>query len=107
MITTKSYLIREVSKLKKRKRNLQTELQTLSMQGPVKDMFKNANEILEKELVIIAAKIEVLLWVANTSQKSLPKIKKHKKSKRNKEVKPEVATDKQGKSNEKKNRTTL
>ena len=85
MITTKSYLIREVSRLKKRKRNLKNELNTLSQTGPVKDMFKTANEILEKELIIIDAKIVALLWVANTSQKTLPKVKKDKKNKERKE----------------------
>ena len=85
MITTKSYLIREVSRLKKRKRNLKNELNTLSQTGPVKDMFKTANEILEKELIIIDAKIVALLWVANTSQKTLPKVKKDKKNKDRKE----------------------
>ena len=83
MITTKSYILREVAKLKKKRRGLKAELVTLNNTGPVKDMFKNTTIILEKELVIIDASIETFLFVANTSQKSLPKIKKKKKVKHN------------------------
>ena len=79
MITTKAYLIREITKLKKKKRNLKYELVTLGFSLPIKTMFKNANAILEKELIILDAQIESLLWVANTNQKTLPKLKSKKK----------------------------
>lgn len=83
MITTKSYLIQEVSKLKKKKRKLKSELVTIGHTGQVKNLFKIASSILEKELIILDATIEAYLWVANTNQKTLPKIKVKKKKKSN------------------------
>ncbi len=82
MITTKSYLIQEVSKLKKKKRKLKSELVTIGHTGQIKDLFKIACSILEKELIILDATIEAYLWVANTNQKTLPKIKDKKKQKK-------------------------
>ena len=85
MITTKSYLIREISRLKKKRRKLKNELVTIGQSGQVKNLFKIANSILEKELIVIDATIEAYLWVANTNQKSLPKIKNKKKKPNTKE----------------------
>lgn len=85
MITTKSYLIREISRLKKKRRKLKNELVTIGQTGQVKDLFKIAHTILEKELIILDATIVAYLWVANTNQKSLPKIKNKKKKPNTKE----------------------
>lgn len=87
MITTKGYITREIAKLKKTRKQLKQELGTLSQTGPVKDAFKNANIILQKELITIDAKIAAFLWVANTNQKSLPKLKVNKKEKKSPEFK--------------------
>lgn len=79
MITTKAYLVREINKLKKKRKHLKAELATLRTDSNVKSMFKNASIIIEKEIAILNITITAYSWVANTNQNSLPKLKKKKR----------------------------
>lgn len=75
MIRTKAYMLKEISQLKKRKKQVEIELLTLSKVGAIKDVFKLADDLLRKEIFILTGKIEAHQWTAYTNEKSLPKIK--------------------------------
>ena len=83
MIRTKKYLMREISRLRKTKKRLQEELDTLKKMEEMKSaLFTKTGNVLRKEILSIEGTIKGILWVANTNQKTLPKIKtKTKKAK--------------------------
>ena len=80
MIRTKAYILREISQLKKRKKQLEYEALTLSKAG--NDIFKYTNEVLQKEIIEITGMIKGHQWVAFTNEKTLPKIKTKKEEKK-------------------------
>lgn len=84
MIRTKSYVLREIRTMRRKKRRLQEELRVLNAAGD-KEMFRTSAKVIQHEVDAITAKIEFGLWIANTSEKDLPKIKKKRKSQK---VKP-------------------
>lgn len=79
MIRTKAYLIREITRLKKQKAKLAEELHMLKAYNNMAPEFKKSISIISKEIEKTSIKIETIHWVANTSEKQLPKIKKKKK----------------------------
>jgi hypothetical protein len=89
MIRTKAYILREIKKLEERKDNLLEELQLLKgMAKQVGQMpFNHTRKVILHELTLIDGKISFAEWCANTSEKSLPKIKGGKKKKKWKEKK--------------------
>lgn len=97
MIRTKSYIDREISRLKKRKSRLTKELEVLKSYGRISVELKKSMILVTKEIESIASKIEALQWCANTREKDLPKIKKKKK----KPKKSEEAKDDQNNKNNK------
>ena len=84
MIRTKAYIIREVKRLEANKAKLEEELKLLNnMAKQVGNMpFTSTKRVIQHELLIIEGKLNFADWCANTSEKSLPKIKSKKKKKR-------------------------
>jgi len=91
MIRTKSYILREIARLKKQKAKLTEELNMLKAYNKISPELKKTISLVSKEIETILVKIETLYWCANTSEKQLPKIKdkkkKEKKSHTNEEIK--------------------
>jgi len=73
MIRTKSYILREIKRLEKRKKKLGIELYILQKTGGGVLQLAIANN--QKEVLKIEGKIEAHNWTAFTSEKDLPKIK--------------------------------
>ena len=83
MIRTKAYILKELGRLRKCEKKLQQELDMMNkLGGQVKEhlFFETTKKVIKKELITIGGEIKFALWVANTSEKSLPKLKKKKKS---------------------------
>lgn len=78
MIRTKKYLLKELSKKRKTMKKLQDELVIMNNKKHLGDTFASSKVVLRKELLLIQGDIRTLLWVANTSEKTLPKLKKKK-----------------------------
>ena len=89
MIRTKSYLLREITRLKKKQAKLNEEVKVLKSINKQNAGLKKTVPLVTKEIEYISVRIETLYWCANTSEKQLPKIKnKKKKVKPTKEIKP-------------------
>ena len=74
MIRTKSVLVEEIKKLRKKKKKLQMEYLTLHQI----DLLSQTGVLIQKELNEITGKIDGLMWVAFTV---IPKPKNKKKKK--------------------------
>lgn len=88
MIRTKKHILNEINKLRKKKKTLSVELLLLKKAGGP-DMFSKTSKVLERELIKLEGAIEMLMWVAHTNEKSLPKPKPKKNAKKKTE-KPEA-----------------
>lgn len=86
MIRTKAYILREIKRLESKKEKLEEELYLLNnMATQVGNMpFSNTKAVIKHELTIIEGKLSFAEWCANTSEKSLPKIKDKKKKRKEK-----------------------
>ena len=81
MIRTKTYILREIKRLEKRKKKLEIESLTLTKTGST-EQFEIILEIAKKELIEITGMIKAHQWQALTDEKSLPKIKVKKEVKK-------------------------
>lgn len=95
MIRTKAYITREIKRLESKKERLEEELYLLNnMATQVGNMpFNNTKTVIKHELTIIEGKLTFANWCANTSEKSLPKIKDKKKKKKKDEWQPVKKTN--------------
>lgn len=83
MIRTKAYLIREIAQLKKRKAKLIEERETVEAINKMGSSgLKKTIPLIDNEITHINEFISALYWVANTSEKQLPRLKKKKKKKK-------------------------
>lgn len=86
MIRTKTFITREIKNLEAKKEALIEELSLLNnMAKQVGKMpFTSTKRVIQRELILIEGKIAFANWVANTSEKSLPKVKDGKKKRKEK-----------------------
>ena len=78
MIRTKSYILREIKRLEKRKKKLEIESLTITKTGSA-EQFEITLEIIQTTLIEITGMIKAHQFQAFTDEKSLPKIKSKKK----------------------------
>jgi len=86
VIRTKSYITREIKRLESNKSELEEELRLLNNMGKLSAQtpFIKTKQVIKHELIVIEGKLAFANWCANTSEKSLPKIKDKKKKRKEK-----------------------